>query len=173
MSNALMVVDVQQNMFFGPWCVPNADALLNRISDRIAAARDAGESVFFVQNDGPEGEVDEPFSEGWELAISPLPGEAVVRKTTQDVFESNPELAARLSDAGITSIEFCGVQSELCLRASALGALRNGFQIYTQPELHGTFDGGWPGATEGPSAAELSDGVQNELRTEAGEKWGR
>lgn len=173
MSNALMVVDVQHNMFFGPWCVPNAADLLARITDRVSAARAAGESVVFVQNDGPEGEVDEPFSEGWGLAVTPLPGELVVRKITQDVFESNPDLAAQLSDAGVTSIEFCGVQSELCLRSSALGALRHDFQIFTQPELHGTFDGGWPGATEGPSAAELSGGVQQELFAKAGSKWGR
>lgn len=166
-----MVVDVQQNMFFGPWCVPEAPKLLARIADRVEQARLQGRPVIFVQNDGPEGEVDEPHSEGWELAISPAVGERVVRKTTQNVFESNPDFAAELRATGIENLEFCGVQSELCLQASALGAIAAGFGISADRSLHGTFNGGWPGATEGPSAQELSDGVQLRLQQVAGDKW--
>lgn len=171
MTHVLMVVDVQQNMFAGPWCVPNAGSLLAKISDRIDQARSEQIPVIFVQNDGPEGEVDEPFSEGWELAIAPATAERVVRKTTQNVFESNPELARELRAQGVTELEFCGVQSELCLQASALGALQHGFAIGANRDLHGTFDGGWPGATEGPSAKELSDSVQARLESEAGDRW--
>lgn len=171
MTKALMVVDVQHNMFFGPWSVPNAAELLARITDRIEQARAAARPVIFVQNDGPVDEVDEPFTEGWELAIPAQPGDLVVRKTTQNVFESNPDLAEQLRSQQIDAIEFCGVQSELCLRASALGALENSFAISAGRSLHGTFDGGWPGATEGPSALELSDGVQAELQQAAGASW--
>jgi nicotinamidase-related amidase len=163
MTKALFVVDVQQNMFFGPWSVPNASELLDRIQARIEAARENGEHVVFVQNDGPEGEVDEPESEGWQLALAVKPDDQVVRKTTQNVFESNPGLVEDLKGIGVDVIELCGVQSELCLRASALGAMQMGFKVKLDRELHGSFDGGWPGATEGPSAVELSDTVQAEI----------
>jgi nicotinamidase-related amidase len=99
----------------------------------------------------------------WELVFSPTAQELVVRKTTMNVFESNPELAAELRNRGIDQLEIIGVQSELCLRSSALGALENGFKISVPEGLHSTYDGGRPGATEGPSASELGREVQNEL----------
>lgn len=166
-----MVVDVQKNMFFGDWSVPQANQLLEAIEHRVDSARESKQLVVFVQNDGPAGEVDEPHSEGWELVIEPQPGELTVRKTSQNVFETNPNLAAQLRSAEITQLEFCGVQSELCMQASALGALAEGFQISVNRNLHGTFDGGWPGATGGPSATELSDSVQAALEVAAGDRW--
>jgi nicotinamidase-related amidase len=129
MAKALMVVDVQFSMFFGDWALPDANPLLRAIGDRILKARDAGELVIHVQNDGPEDEEDAPGLPMWELVFSPTAQELVVRKTTMNVFESNPELAAELRSRGIDQLEMIGVQSELCLRSSALGALENGFKI--------------------------------------------
>jgi nicotinamidase-related amidase len=99
----------------------------------------------------------------WELVFSPTEKELVARKTTMDVFESNPELVAELRGRAIDELEIIGVQSELCLRSSALGALSHGFKIYVPAGLHSTYDGGYPGATSGPSASELSRQVQIEL----------
>ena len=163
MAKALMVVDVQFSMFFGDWALPDANPLLRAIGDRILKARDAGELVIHVQNDGPEDEEDAPGLPMWELVFSPTAQELVVRKTTMNVFESNPELAAELRSRGIDQLEMIGVQSELCLRSSALGALENGFKISVPEGLHSTYDGGHPGATEGPSASELRREVQIEL----------
>ena len=142
---------------------PDANPLLRAIGDRILKARDAGELVIHVQNDGPEDEEDAPGLPMWELVFSPTAQELVVRKTTMNVFESNPELAAELRSRGIDQLEMIGVQSELCLRSSALGALENGFKISVPEGLHSTYDGGHPGATEGPSASEQRREVQSEL----------
>ena len=101
MNSALFVVDVQHNMVEGPWSVPDSEAFLAKFAARIEQARDAGWPVVFVQNDGPEGDVDEPGSDGWQLWFTPEPEDRVVRKTTQNVFESNPALAEELTDAGI------------------------------------------------------------------------
>ena len=163
MAKALMVVDVQFSMFFGDWALPDAKSLLRAIGDRILKAREAGDLVIHVQNDGPEDEADAPGLPMWELVFSSTGHELVVRKTTMDVFESNPELVAELRTRAIDELEIIGVQSELCLRSSALGALSHGFKIFVPAGLHSTYDGGYPGATSGPSASELRSQVQIEL----------
>lgn len=169
-NTALLVVDVQVNMFKGPWCIPTADELAGKIQNRVDAARAANQLVVWVQNDGPEGDVDEPFSEGWDLLLQPHNGEWVVRKTTQNVFESNPDLADRLRAAGAQQVELVGVQSELCLSASARGAKACGFAVKVPQGLHATFDDGFP--SDDPnrvplkSADEISAEVQAALAAE-------
>ncbi len=163
MSSALMVIDVQVSMFFGPWPVPEAQPLLKRIGDRVLQARLDSEPVVFVQNDGPDDEMDAPGEPWWELVLAPKENEMVVRKTTQDVFESNPNLADELRARGIRTLELVGVQSDMCLRASAIGAKRNGFEIVVKRELHATYDGGFPGSDDPTPANVISDRVQAEL----------
>jgi nicotinamidase-related amidase len=156
MNSALFVVDVQHNMVEGPWSVPNSEAFLAKFAARIEQARVAGWAVVFVQNDGPEGDVDEPGSEGWQLWLTPKPEDRVVRKTTQNVFESNPALAEELTDAGIEVVELIGMQSEYCVQASARGAKAAGFKVVLQPELHATFHDGTPATNEPGSSYEVS-----------------
>jgi nicotinamidase-related amidase len=149
MNSALFVVDVQHNMVDGPWSVPDSEGFLAKFAARIDQARQAGWPVVFVQNDGPEGDIDEPHSDGWQLWFTPEPGDRVVRKTTQNVFESNPDLAHQLKDVGIANIELIGMQSEFCVQASARGAKAAGFKVVLQPDLHATFHDGTP-ATNAP-----------------------
>ena len=161
MKSALLVVDVQRNMVEGPWSVPQSEAFLAKFETRISKARQDGWLVIFVQNDGPEGDVDEPGSEGWQLWFTPEAGERVVRKTTQNVFESNPSLAGELTADGIEAVELIGMQSEYCVQASARGAKAAGFKVSIQPDLHATFHDGTPatnlpGATYEVSATELA-----------------
>jgi nicotinamidase-related amidase len=156
MNSALFVVDVQHNMVEGPWSVPDSEGFLAKFADRIDQARRAGWPVVFVQNDGPEGDVDEPGSEGWQLWFEPREGDRVVRKTTQNVFESNPDLAQRLKDADIDTIELIGMQSEYCVQASARGAKAAGFKVVLQPDLHATFHDGTPATNEPGASYEIS-----------------
>lgn len=156
MNSALFVVDVQHNMVDGPWSVPDSAGFLAKFAARIEQARDAGWPVVFVQNDGPEGDVDEPGSDGWQLWFTPAPGDRVVRKTTQNVFESNPDFAQELTDAGIETVELIGMQSEYCVQASARGAKAAGFKVLLQPDLHATFHDGTPATNEPGSSYEVS-----------------
>ncbi|MEY4741155.1 MAG: hypothetical protein RL402_680 [Actinomycetota bacterium] len=163
MSKALVIVDVQASMFFGPWPVPGAAELLQRIGDRLLKARLEGEQVVHVQNDGPEDEMDAPGEPWWELVLAPKENELVVRKTHQNVFESNPDLADQLRAKGIDEIELVGVQSDMCLGASAKGAYQLGFKISVDLKLHGTYDGGYPGSEDPTPAGDISDRIQREL----------
>lgn len=157
MVRALIIIDVQHGMFFGDWALPDAGELLNRIGNRLLLARQQGTTIFHVQNDGPAGEADSPGEPSWQLVFAAAKGERVIRKVAQNVFEDNPYLDAELRHAGITSLEFAGVQSELCLKASALGARRLGYEILLQRQLHGSYD------SESLGHVELSDAVQLEL----------
>ncbi|MGZ6009807.1 MAG: isochorismatase family protein, partial [Rhizomicrobium sp.] len=50
---ALVVIDVQKAMFAFPDFPPyDGEAVVQRIADLIARARDAGTPVYFVQHDG-------------------------------------------------------------------------------------------------------------------------
>jgi nicotinamidase-related amidase len=167
MTTALVVIDVQDNMMTGKYSVPGAEGFADLFEARIGEAREAGQTVIWVQNDGPEGDVDEPFSDGWELFFVPNVGERVVRKTTQNVFESNLELATELKQLGVDEVELIGMQSEFCVQASARGAKAAGFKVTLNPKLHATFHDGTPATNLSGkfevSAAQLSAKIQAEL----------
>jgi nicotinamidase-related amidase len=160
MAKAMFIVDVQHAQFFGPWAMPESPELLHRIGNRLLEARQAGNAVFHIQDDGPEGELDGPGMPFWQLVFAPASGERVVRKSSPNVFDDNPYLDAELRHAGISLVEFVGVQSEVCLRSSALGAKELGYQIQLDISLHGTFD------SETESHEQISKRVQMELTGE-------
>ena len=170
MTTALFAIDIQDNMMAGKYSVPNAENFAELFEARISAARAANQPVIWVQNDGPEGDVDEPFSEGWQLFFVQNVGELVVRKNTQNVFESNPELASLLKQQGIDEVEIIGMQSEFCIQASARGAKTAGFRVVLNPRLHATFHDGTPATNISGSfkvsASELAAKVRAELIAE-------
>jgi len=116
--------------------VQGAADLLQRMGDRLLKARLENEQVIHVQNDGPDDEMDAPGEPWWELVLHPKDNELVVRKTTQNVFESNPDLAAELRAKGITELEFAGVQSDMCLGASASAAHELGHSLFGLEDLY-------------------------------------
>jgi hypothetical protein len=50
------------------------------------------------KNDGPDGDVDELFTDGWRLFLEPLDGEIVVRKELQSDEKSLASEGAQLRD---------------------------------------------------------------------------
>ena len=158
MTNALMVVDVQL-WGFAPYegRLPDADELLPRLKARLEEARTAGWQIVHVQNDGEEPWPDAPGGQLWPMMFEPAAGEIHVRKTVSDTFESNPELAGKLRELGITDITMIGCQSEMCVRATALGARAAGFNATVPAGLHGTYD------SDGKSAEEIKAEVDAEL----------
>jgi nicotinamidase-related amidase len=165
MTRALLVVDVQNWGFAGDWPVPDSAALLQRIDAEIQRSRAAGDLVAWVQNDGGADEMDAPGEFFWELTLTPAEGETVWRKTTQDVFESQPALADFFREHDITEIDLIGLQSEMCVRSSTLGARAAGFTASPMPGLHGTYPEGFfePDGPKGMSASRISAGVDDEL----------
>ncbi|MDQ1412363.1 MAG: hypothetical protein QOJ52_1417 [Acidimicrobiaceae bacterium] len=166
MTTALLLVDAQRNMLEGEVPIPGATDLRLTLESLLAQARTAGAIVVHVQNDGPPGSPDEPHTEGWELVLPPAPGEVVVRKGEGDAFAANPELADTLRELGVDQVIVAGLQSEFCIQATSLGAMKGGFRVFVPHGAHGTYDDGTS------AAAEVANAVERELAAEGVEVLG-
>ncbi|MFG3254055.1 isochorismatase family protein [Streptomyces sp. NPDC048172] len=160
---ALVVVDMQRAFVTGGGdgtaeggAVPEAERVVARTRELLARAREAGAYVVHLRNDGEPGTPDEPGTPGWELHLPVEPGEAVVRKTTDDGFEET-DLEEQLRGRGVKALAVCGVQSEMCVRATAETALCLGFRVVLPHDAHATYDvPPAPGDTEKVPAAMAS-----------------
>jgi nicotinamidase-related amidase len=158
MATTLLLIDLQRNMLEPPEPVPAAEQLIVLVHGLLERARAVGASVVHVRNNGSAGEPDFPGTPGWELCHVPVDGEAIVDKFAMDAFVDTP--LAELIPAGST-ILLAGLASEFCVRATALGAHRLGYDVRLIHGAHGTYDAG------GRSAETIAKEVEHELR-EAG-----
>lgn len=178
---ALLVIDVQCGAFDGERCAPVGapDKLLRSVCRLLAAAREGGRPVFFLQQPGPP---DSPFEAGSVHAmlhecLEPAAGEPVLARRGDDAFDGTG-LAARLAALGVQELVLCGLQSELAVAATARAGLRLGQRVYLAHDGHSTWpaDGQTPDAivtrVNGELVAEgvriaSADGLAHGLRTPA------
>jgi nicotinamidase-related amidase len=163
-GTALLVVDVQRNMFELTPAVADGIELLATLSSLIARARVAGAPVVFVRNCGGPGDPDEPGTPGWELApaLPRLAAEPIVDKRAGDAFEGT-NLDTLLKSRGVRRVVVAGLQSEFCIQATCRGGARRGYTMTLASDAHGTYDTpGGPSALEtiaSQNAALAADGV--------------
>ena len=143
MTSVLLLLDVQRNMLQPPAPVPDADGVGAAIEDLLRRARSAGAVVVHVRNNGPEDAPDAPGTAGWELVHQVRDGEHVVDKDEPDAFAGTP-LAELLPPTA--ELVLAGMQSEYCVRATSLGALRRGHRVTLVRGSHATYDGEVPAA---------------------------
>jgi streptothricin hydrolase len=135
---ALVVVDVQAAFVTGDRPVPGAERLLAHVSGLLARARAAGSLVVHLQNDGPAGAVDEPGRPGWALRLPSRPGEPVIRKAGDDGFQGT-DLGRVLLAHRVSRMALAGLQSEMCVSATARTALQMGFSVVLPHDAHATY----------------------------------
>lgn len=135
---ALVVVDMQVGFLTGASAVPQASQLIQSTGRLLSAARAAGSLVVHLQNDGQPGAADEPGAPGWSLMIEPERTEHVLRKRKDDGFIGT-DLAAILDRHGVRALVLCGLQSEMCVAATARGAMARGIQVVLPRDAHGTY----------------------------------
>lgn len=150
-TTALLVVDMQRNMFEHTPSVADGIELLATVSGLIARARTAGAPVVFVRNCGGPGDPDERGQEGWELApaLPRLAAEPIVDKKANDAFEGT-NLGALLKARGVRRLVVAGLQSEFCIQATCRGGHKRGYAVTLVADAHGSFD-----LDGGPSALDL------------------
>ncbi|MGQ0841087.1 isochorismatase family protein [Actinokineospora sp.] len=158
MTEVLLLVDVQRNMLLPPEPVPDAAPVTRAVSDLLARARTAGAAVVHVRNNGGAGEPDETGTAGWELVHDVLADEPVIDKHEADAFTGTP--LVDVLPAG-TPVVVAGMQSEYCVRATVLAALRRGHPVTLAQGAHATYDSG------SSLAATIATAVEREL-AEAG-----
>lgn len=146
MADALIVVDMQAAFVCGPNAVPGGPELAERIESLLGRARAAGVLIAHLQNDGPDGAPDEPGTAGWDLALvlQLSEHELVIRKTADDGFKGaaldGTGLDELLRRHGVNRLVICGVQSEMCVSATARTALARGLRVILPHDAHGTYD---------------------------------
>jgi nicotinamidase-related amidase len=153
MTSALLLVDVQKNMLHPPDPVPDASAVAAAIDRLLAGAREAGAVVIHVRNNGSPDDPDAQGTPGWELTNEVREGEHVVDKHECNSFDGTrlAELLPRDAD-----LVLAGMQSEYCIRETALGARGLGYSVSLVRGAHTTYDDELP-------ASETSRNVEREL----------
>ena len=142
MTQALVVIDVQRGMFQFPDYPPHdGEGTVGRIAGLIAAARQAGAPVFFVQHDGgPESPL-HPGLPGFPFhdKLTPQPGDDVTVKVRGSAFHGT-DFDAKLKAAGVERLVIAGMQSEYCVDAAVRGAVERGYLVTLAADGHSTFD---------------------------------
>jgi nicotinamidase-related amidase len=139
---AVLVIDAQTGLFCADLAAFEGDAVVARINEVIAKARQAGAPVIFIQHDGePNGDYVVPFTEGWKLHpdLVVRPADLVIRKSTCDAFYGT-SLEAELRSRGITTLLLMGYATDFCVDTTLRNAVSKDFGIVVVADAHTTAD---------------------------------
>jgi nicotinamidase-related amidase len=141
MTDALIVIDMQQGSF-GPES-PRHDAagLVARLNRLARAVRTDGGAVIFVQHDGPPGDPHHPDAPGWRLlpTLEVRPDDTVVHKRSCDAF-LDTVLDAVLRENGIDRLIITGCATDYCVDTTVRTALARGWPTIVPSDGHTTAD---------------------------------
>ncbi|MFI5030696.1 MAG: isochorismatase family protein [Reyranellales bacterium] len=116
MTDALIVIDMQQGSF-GPE-TPRHDAagLVTRLNRLARQIRTDGGAVIFIQHDGALGDPHHPDEPGWRLlpTLEIKPDDTVVHKTACDAF-LHTTLDKVLRESGIDRLIITGCATDYCV----------------------------------------------------------
>ncbi len=140
-DKALLVIDVQVNMFDEAMAVYDGDRLLQTLTGLIRQARSADVPVVFVRNNGSDQDPDKPGTLGWELhpALKLLADEPIIDKFSSNSFHET-NLHQILQAQGISKLIIAGLQTEYCIDATCQGAVDLGYDVTVVADGHSTFD---------------------------------
>jgi len=136
-ADALVVVDVQRALVAGEHSVGDADNYLDRWTEALESARTAGVPVIHLQDDGVHDPLIRRGTPGWELVLPVADGEQVIGKAHDDGFDDT-DLERVLLHAGVTRPCLIGIQSEMCVAATARGAMSRGLTVVLPRDGHTT-----------------------------------
>lgn len=140
MSTALLVIDVQRDLFDPAPRPFEADAVVQRINALADRARAAGVPVVYIQHEYREGLLVHG-SEGWQLerGLRPAPTDTFVRKTTPDSF-LRTNLQDLLDGRGVKTVVICGYATEFCVDTTTRRAAALGYGVILAADAHTTHD---------------------------------
>jgi nicotinamidase-related amidase len=155
MADVLLVVDVQQGLV-DALPAERRTSFVATLADLIARARSRGTKLVYVRH-GDEGLPEQ--TPAWQIAdaIKPRDGEPIVDKHKSDAFEDT-DLADVLSARDLDHLIVCGMQSDYCVNATALGGTRRDYRVTVISDAHATY------AAEGRSETEICNDVNTDLQ---------
>ena len=150
MSTALLIIDVQNSVLEGSASserqalVDQAQiAMVYRLRDVMARARDGRMAVVFVQHNEPPGSPLAANSEGWRIRaeVMPLAGEPVSQKFSCDAFHDT-DLQSLLTAAGADHLIIAGNATQYCIDTTCRRAVSLGYDVTLLADCHMTGDSG-------------------------------
>ena len=135
----LIVIDMQKALMDDE--LYNRDGLLKNVASIIAAARENGVEVIYVQHDAGPGTGFSVGDEAFEIAdeVAPQAGEKVFVKTINSCF-GNKDFTAYLEAAKDDTLMIVGLQTNFCIDATVKSAFERGYDVIVPEGAHSTFD---------------------------------
>jgi nicotinamidase-related amidase len=137
-GTALLVIDVQNICASlstpAEWTTVDGVQLDQKLVRVLAAARAAGIPIVYIQYIAPGYAIGNPQLDTVS-AIAPLPGDPIVWKTGADSFQDTT-LASILSEIGARRLLLTGQSTDVCVYATALGAVQNGYETWVIADAH-------------------------------------
>ncbi len=135
---ALLVIDVQRELFERSAPVYKADLLLNNIVALANRAHRAGALVVYVQQSSKS--VLRAGSVGWQLhpRLKPLKKDLVIQKTHSSALEDTG-LEEALQAQGINRLVVTGLVTNCCVKSTCVDAQRRGFEVLLVADGHSNF----------------------------------
>lgn len=137
-KTALLVIDVQRELFEKSVPVYQAEAMLKNINSLVARARRSGAPVIYVQHSAEKMLL--KGSPGWELheQLHPQPEDGRIHKLQGNAFEDTP-LEEMLQAQNVSTVVVTGMVTHGCVRATCLGALALGYRVILAQDAHSNF----------------------------------
>ncbi len=135
----LIVIDMQKALLDEE--LYNLNGLLENIGKLLAAAREQGVEVLYVQHDAGPGTGFSVGDEAFEIAdeLAPREGEKVFVKTINSCF-GNRDFTACLEEAKDEKLMIVGLQTNFCIDATVKSAFERGYQVIVPEGTNSTFD---------------------------------
>jgi nicotinamidase-related amidase len=137
MTDALIIVDLQQGAFGDATPKHDSAGLVGRLNKLAGAVRARGGAVVFVQHDGLPGEAFHPDLPGWKLLeeLDAQPADTVIRKTSCDAFLDTP-LDEFLRSRAIDRLIITGWATDYCVDTTVRSALARGYPTVVPSDGH-------------------------------------
>jgi nicotinamidase-related amidase len=137
-SAALLVIDVQRELFAKSTPIYQAERLLQNINSLVDRAHKASVPVFYVQHSAERYLV--LGSEGWQLhpQMGPTEADGRVHKKHGSAFEGT-DLGEELAKKKVGHVVVCGLVTHGCVRATTLDALRLGYRVTLVRDGHSSY----------------------------------
>ena len=137
-GTALLVIDVQRELFGKSTPVCRAERLLAVIADLVARAHAAGAPVVYIQHSADRQLL--YGSQGWQLhtGLQPAGGDLRIHKRHGNAFENTP-LHAELTARGIAQVIATGLVTHGCVRATCLGAVALSYRTVLAEDGHSSY----------------------------------
>ncbi len=137
-KSALLVIDVQRDLFAQKTPIYREETLIANILDLVDRAHRAGVPVIYIQHHSDDFLV--KGSEGWQLhaELHPQPEDYKVFKEHSNAFEEEA-MGELLISLGVGRLVVTGLVTHGCVKNNCLGGLKEGYQVVLAGDTHSNF----------------------------------